>query len=236
MIVGDIINGRKVSLGSTNDEKILTYILWLALQRELLSDDDIVTENLDYVFKSAGSIINLDKSKKNEFIPLVMTSSNSMLVERFKMQFRADPELLLKEFNSENKSFVLGARIKGAFESSFSEDNLETLGIDKNNHLSKGKNSNVIVFSDTDLLSDITWLTKQEMFGTSNIIPTADNGRLVINAIESMSGGKNLIGLRSRGGNNRPFLVVENLQKNAELLLKEKKIHSKMTYKILKKN
>ena len=33
---------------------------------------------------------------------------------------------------------------------------------------------------------------------------------------------KNLIGLRSRGGNNRPFLVVENLQKNAELLLKEK--------------
>ena len=65
MIVGDIINGRKVSLGSTNDEKILTYILWLALQRELLSDDDIVTENLDYVFfKSAGSIINLDKSKK----------------------------------------------------------------------------------------------------------------------------------------------------------------------------
>ena len=223
MIVGDIINGRKVSLGSTNDEKILTYILWLALQRELLSDDDIVTENLDYVFfKSAGSIINLDKSKKNEFIPLVMTSSNSMLVERFKMQFRADPELLLKEFNSENKSFVLGARIKGAFESSFSEDNLETLGIDKNNHLSRGKNSNVIVFSDTDLLSDITWLTKQEMFGTSNIIPTADNGRLVINAIESMSGGKNLIGLRSRGGNNRPFLVVENLQKNAELLLKEK--------------
>ena len=60
------------------------------------------------------------------------------------------------------------------------------------------------------------------MFGTSNIIPTADNGRLVINAIESMSGGKNLIGLRGRGGNNRPFLVVENLQKNAELLLKEK--------------
>ena len=60
------------------------------------------------------------------------------------------------------------------------------------------------------------------MFGSSNIIPTADNGRLVMNAIESMSGGKNLIGLRSRGVYNRPFLVVENLQKNAELLLKEK--------------
>ena len=43
-----------------------------------------------------------------------------------------------------------------------------------------------------------------------------------MNALESMSGGENLIGLRGRGVSNRPFLVVENLQKNAELLLKEK--------------
>ena len=35
MVVGDIVNGRKVSLGGANNEKILTYILWLALQREL---------------------------------------------------------------------------------------------------------------------------------------------------------------------------------------------------------
>ena len=42
MIVGDIINGRKVSLGTVNDEKILTYILWLALQGDLLSKKDIV--------------------------------------------------------------------------------------------------------------------------------------------------------------------------------------------------
>ena len=65
------------------------------------------------------------------------------------------------------------------------------------------------------------------MFGRENIIPIADNGRLVMNAIESMSGGKNLIGLRGRGISNRPFLVVENLQKEAELLLIEKEISLK---------
>ncbi len=223
MVVGDIINGRKVSLGGVNNEKILTYILWLALQRDHLSKEDIITENLDYVFfKSAGSIKNLNIDEKNEFIPLVETSTNSMLVERFKMQFRADPERLLKEFNSDNKSFVLGARIKGAFKSAFSSQDLEELGVDNSKHIMSSENSNIIVFSDTDLLSDLTWITKQDMFGTSNIIPTADNGRLVMNSIESMSGGKNLIGLRSRGVYNRPFLVVENLQKNAELLLKEK--------------
>ncbi|MBF96332.1 MAG: hypothetical protein CMJ13_03805 [Pelagibacterales bacterium] len=223
MVVGDIINGRKVSLGDANNEKILTYILWLALQGDLLSHEDIITENLDYVFfKSAGSIKNLNKSNDIEFTPLVSTSLNSMLVERFKMQFRADPEALLKEFVSENKSFVLSARVKGSFKSAFSQEELVELKIDTKKHIKKSNTSNIIVFSDTDLLSDITWLTRQDMFGRSNIIPTADNGRLVMNAIESMSGGENLIGLRGRGVSNRPFLAVEDLQKNAELLLKEK--------------
>ena len=145
-----------------------------------------------------------------------------MLVERFKIQFRADPEALLSEFKPENKKYSLGARVKGAFNSSFKKDDLAKLGVDVNNHKDKSENSNIIIFSDTDLLSDITWLTKQEVFGRDNIIPTADNGRLVMNAIESMSGGENLIGLRGRGVSNRPFIVVENLQKNAELMLKEK--------------
>ena len=223
MVVGDIINGRKVSLGTPNNEKIVTYVLWLALQGELLAKEDIITENLDYVFfKSAGSINNLNDSNEIEFIPLVSSSENSMLVERFKIQFRADPEALLREFKPENKKYSLGARVKGAFNSSFKKDDLAKLGVDVNNHKDKSENSNIIIFSDTDLLSDITWLTKQEVFGRDNIIPTADNGRLVMNAIESMSGGENLIGLRGRGVSNRPFIVVENLQKNAELMLKEK--------------
>ena len=223
MIVGDIINGRKVSLGTVNDEKILTYILWLALQGDLLSKKDIITSNLDFVFfKSAGSIKNIDKNNEIEFTPLVSTSVNSMLVERFKMQFRADPEALLKDYKSENKKFILTARVKGSFSSSFKEKDLSKIGVDTKNHIKKSKNSNIIIFSDTDMLNDLTWLTRQDVFGRSNIIPTADNGRLVMNAIESMSGGENLISLRGRGVSNRPFLVVENLQKNAELLLKQK--------------
>ena len=55
------------------------------------------------------------------------------------------------------------------------------------------------------MLNDLTWLTRQDVFGRSNIIPTADNGRLVMNAIESMSGGENPISLRGRGVSNRPF-------------------------------
>ena len=39
-----------------------------------------------------------------------------------------------------------------------------------------------------------------------------------------MSGGQNMINLRSRGTSNRPFEVVENMQKDAELAFREKEI------------
>ena len=84
--------------------------------------------------------------------------------------------------------------------------------------------SNIIVFSDTDIIDDITWVSKQDMFGRNNPTPIADNGRMVVNSIESMSGGRNLIGLRGRGSSNRPFLVIEDLQKKAELSFREKQI------------
>ena len=188
MIVGDIVNGRKVSLGRENNQ-------------------------------------NLNTNKNLKIEPLIKTSRNAMLVERYKMQFRADPEELLKNFVSQEKSYLLGARIKGTFNSAYSKE-------DSENFLNAGdiqykniiNNANILVFTDTDLLTDITWVSKQDMFGRNNITPMADNGRLVINALESMSGGANLIGLRGRGVSNRPFLVVENIQKNAELSYREKEL------------
>ena len=147
-----------------------------------------------------------------------------MLVERFKMQFRADPEALLNNFIPTEDVYTLGARIKGSVVSAFSDQELNELVADTEGHIKKNREINIIVYTDTDILSDDTWLSQQDMFGRENITPIADNGRLVINSIESMSGGQNMINLRSRGTSNRPFEVVENMQKDAELAFREKEI------------
>ena len=225
MVIGDIVNGRKVSLGPSNDQKIVTYVLWLAIQQNLLSNTDIITSNLDYVFlKSAGSIENLNTNSSLVIEPLISTSKESMLIERYKMQFRADPEQLLKDFQSQDKSYIIGARIKGEFDSAFSMEEIKKIELDTNKHINNIKDANIILFADTDLLSDNTWISEQDMFGRNSITPIADNGRMVVNSIESMSGGRNLIGLRGRGSSNRPFLVIEELQKKAELSFREKQI------------
>ena len=225
MVIGDIVNGRKVSLGPSNDQKIVTYVLWLAIQQNLLSNTDIITSNLDYIFlKSAGSIENLNTNSSLVIEPLIRTSKESMLIERYKMQFRADPEQLLKDFESQDKSYIIGARIKGELDSAFTMEDIKKIELDTKQHINNIKDANIILFADTDLLSDNTWISEQDLFGRNSITPIADNGRMVVNSIESMSGGRNLIGLRGRGSSNRPFLVIEDLQKKAELSFREKQI------------
>ena len=225
MVIGDIVNGRKVSLGPSNDQKIVTYVLWLAIQQNLLSNTDIITSNLDYIFlKSAGSIENLNTNSSLVIEPLISTSKESMLIERYKMQFRADPEQLLKDFESQDKSYIIGARIKGELDSAFTMEDIKKIELDTKQHINNIKDANIILFADTDLLSDNTWISEQDLFGRNSITPIADNGRMVVNSIESMSGSRNLIGLRGRGSSNRPFLVIEDLQKKAELSFREKQI------------
>ena len=140
------------------------------------------------------------------------------------MQFRADPEQLLKDFESQDKSYIIGARIKGELDSAFRMEDIKKIELDTKQHINNIKDANIILFADTDLLSDNTWISEQDLFGRNSITPIADNGRMVVNSIESMSGGRNLIGLRGRGSSNRPFLVIEDLQKKAELSFREKQI------------
>lgn len=84
-------------------------------------------------------------------------------------------------------------------------------------HLSKSiEPINVIVFADTDMLEDRFWATAQEFFGERIVFPHANNGDLVVNALDNLSGSNDLVGLRSRGTSYRPFSLIADLQTAAE--------------------
>lgn len=52
--------------------------------------------------------------------------------------------------------------------------------------------------------------------------PWADNGTFVVDALDNLSGTDALISVRSRGRFARPFVVVEELQRQAENRFREK--------------
>src|SRR5690606_31021707 len=82
--------------------------------------------------------------------------------------------------------------------------------------LKKADNINLIVVADADMLTDRMWVQVQDFFGQRIPQPWADNASFAINALDNLGGSDALISVRSRGRFSRPFVVVEEIQRNAE--------------------
>ncbi|HWE22225.1 MAG TPA: Gldg family protein [Hyphomicrobiaceae bacterium] len=83
-------------------------------------------------------------------------------------------------------------------------------------HVAAGK-VNVIVVADTDFLQDQFWLDIRELLGQQVALPTAHNGTFVLSALENLTGSDALISLRARGVADRPFELVNDLRREAEV-------------------
>jgi ABC-type uncharacterized transport system involved in gliding motility auxiliary subunit len=75
---------------------------------------------------------------------------------------------------------------------------------------------NLVLVSDTDILSDRLWVQVQNFFGEPIATAWADNGSFLVNSVEHLAGGADLISIRSRGRYTRPFGVVQDLKREAE--------------------
>ena len=60
------------------------------------------------------------------------------------------------------------------------------------------------------------WVRVQNFLGSTLLQPLADNGNMVINALDNMCGSQDLISLRSRGEYRRPFEKKRELEREAD--------------------
>jgi len=90
---------------------------------------------------------------------------------------------------------------------------------------------NVILVADADLLEDRFWVRKQEFFGQQVQVPFANNAAFVVNAVENLAGGDDLISLRSRGTARRPFTKIAELRLAADTRFRteEQRLRNKLT-------
>jgi ABC-type uncharacterized transport system involved in gliding motility auxiliary subunit len=149
-----------------------------------------------------------------------------------------DPSILFDEFVATEESYVVAARISGMIESAFPdgrpaviveeilENDVETGAAEtaevieeeaETPHIiSSNGEVNLLVFADTDLLSDRMWVQVAQFLGQRIPQPFANNGDMVFNGIDNLSGGAELASIRSRGRYSRPFTRVVNLQRTAD--------------------
>jgi ABC-type uncharacterized transport system involved in gliding motility auxiliary subunit len=70
--------------------------------------------------------------------------------------------------------------------------------------------------ADSDIFDDRFWVHVESVYGKEIAAPFADNAAFVLNAVENLIGSNDLISLRTRATNDRPFVVVRALQAAAQ--------------------
>lgn len=226
-VVGDRIAATPMpAQGPAGDSGMqLAYLPNLTLtDKSDFNQNDIISASLNTIHVMTAGAVNVTESSGLKLIPLIQTSPRSTLLDVRQLRFggRAQAGYLLQNFHSDNKQYTIAARIEGKLKSAFASDP---------GALKESKdNANLIVVADTDLLRDNAWVHVQNFLGYQLMVPKADNGSFVINAMDNLGGTGDLISLRTRGTGTRPFTVVDNLRKQAQeqFLDKEKELQGEL--------
>jgi ABC-type uncharacterized transport system involved in gliding motility auxiliary subunit len=201
-VVGDLQFG--IGSGATR------HIGILSVPSEGMNDEDIVSADLELVnFSSTGWLQPADGAGTT-FEALVLSSENAAPMDASRLRFLANPNDLMNGFNPTGQRYALAARVSGPASAS-----MDPPGAPEPGHReSAGEDGiNVLLFADTDLLTDRMWVQVQPLFGASAF---ADNGNMAINAVDNMLGNSDLISIRTRATSARPFDRVEEIRVEAE--------------------
>ena len=205
-IVADPANALAVQTREGGPTEPLITLLGLGAAS--MSQQDVVTAQMETLNLSSVGALSARDGAATRFEPLVTTSGESgTLPTTLLGTVSATPANLLREFRAAGGARTVAARISGPIKSAFPQR-------DGDGHLTRSLvDLQAIVVADTDLLADAFWVNSAPG-GFAE--PFANNGDLVYNAVENLSGSADLIALRTRTVGTRPFHRVEALRRSAE--------------------
>jgi ABC-type uncharacterized transport system involved in gliding motility auxiliary subunit len=199
---------------------------WLSLSDETFNKDAIITSQLNSMILPVVGAIRKAEGADIEYEPLIQSSTNSSLVNTF--QLRLGIEEIRREFQPTPDKYDLAVKIHGNFKTAFPDGKPRNDIDDYQNNNEQAENpfsgqglkesiskAVLIIVADTDLLWDDYYLSKQNFLGMQLVNFFNDNLDFFQNATEMLSGGEDLISIRSRGKFERPFTKVQMLERKA---------------------
>lgn len=222
-------------------ERIIGY-LGLTPEANCFDKDNVITAELNQVrFLFSGALKDVsdpneakEGGPKIQRTPLVMTGSrgNTFTISSPYELMILDGQSLMRKFIDGDKPVVMAYLVTGHLKSSFpngievdvpaSKEDSSEKAEDPNKpktvkkHLAGLKEAQqdcaVVVFADVDFISDN--MAYQSSFFGKMIV--GDNSTLMQNAVDDLSGSSDLVSIRSRGNFKRPFVVVDEIERQAE--------------------
>lgn len=218
-VVGDREMALEVRAQAGPQVVISDYPPWLVVQPAHLNPDDVVTAQLSLMRIASGGALRAVDGVSTTFTPLIRTTTESMLYDQALIMQQFDPATLVRTFVPSGANQVLAARLSGGpVSTAFPDGAPPPPAVEAGDpappappqHVARSEGSiSVIVVADTDILTDPLNVTAE---GT----PTTQNTDFLVNAVDTLVGGGELITLRSRGLSYRPFIRLDSLERAAE--------------------
>lgn len=221
-VVLDLRGAWRVRAAPTERVQAVDYIAWFNLQGDSVNRQEVATALIEQVTVASAGYLAPRPNAGIEFIPLLTSSPQSMVVDAARVRNDPSPTRILADFRADGERRVIAARIRGNLRSAFQEgapapaEGVERPA-DLPAHLARSTGpANIVVVHDSDILEDRFWVRVQEFFGQPVANPFSGNGSFVVNVADTLAGSDAMISLRSRGESQRPFELVENIRRQAD--------------------
>lgn len=216
LVVAD--RGHALSVSTHQGEPPQPHLGYLGLDDSSFNSDEVVLAGLSSINIATTGFLTPVKGATTKFESILRSSNEAepLPTERFAMLF--DPSTLREGFKPTGQRYTLAARVTGKVKTMFpgGPPSGVTLAPGQTALKESAKSLNLIVFADTDMLSDFMWVRQQNVFGQTLSQEIANNGELVLNSLDNVSGSTELMSVRGRAAYARPFTRVENLRRVAD--------------------
>ncbi len=198
------------NISDSTSLQTLLKLNWPEVRTDFINQQEDISNGLSLVrLISPGGLMKLEEESQTTYSSIL---SSSELTMDLSIQEVQDPIELINNFNPTGIIYDFAVKVGGMAQSNF--DNFEGKYSD---HINQSQeNINVIVFSDADFIRGPYWARVQKFLNSTVIEESSDNGTLVSNIMDVMTGFDDFIDLRNKETPFRPFTVVQKLQAEAE--------------------
>lgn len=189
----------------------MMHPLFIAVPAHSMNREDPITGDLarQVNFGAPGAVRLSDRNGGLTATPLIRTGPAPALIDAGRARADTSPAEILASYAPQPGALTLALRISGQLRSAFPGG--APMAPMPEGGLSESEvPAEIIVIADTDFLSDEFYIVP----GGGPVL--ADNGALVLNALDMLAGGGDLIRLRSRAPALRPMERIERMRQAAE--------------------
>jgi ABC-type uncharacterized transport system involved in gliding motility auxiliary subunit len=223
-VIGDLDLGLDVRTSAQSPP--VRHIGILGLSHDNMDHKDVLTASLDKINLATTGWLAARPGAKTTFEPLLLSSTGAAPIPAQRFNALTDPATLRDGFKPTGTRYALAARITGPVDSAFPQgpppDQKAPPGPPAAHLTKSAQPANIVIIADTDMLMDYMWVQMHEVFGQRVAQAFANNGDLVANILDNLSGSSALISVRGRATFSRPFERVEALRHQADDRLRSK--------------